>query len=338
MDSKEAVQHNEPTTEQNLNKETDNQLSWKEELAEEVKQIVEQSAKHAVKAGIEEADQGRDLNEKDVKDTGKRTEGENTLEVPPSDSVQNIEDVDDEKKKEDVSKSSEILESSKQSDYIETAENSDSGKKKPGNDDASNKDNQKVEEADMAEKSIDEQQQQQQPTETSNKKDKEDGRKMQAGEERRGEEVKTGQYNKKSKAKAKKGHSRKKVSEREALDEWDSDDYDDIDSYDEDFDDENMDDGEIEDFYEDPDSTSKSWKMTEKPLDEAEELSDEEDDNKIKEDLQEEINQLKGFIYYFFKLYICSNRLRSVTCNLFSCCLSLHFCYVVVVFGSMTKT
>ncbi|KAM7451339.1 Protein sel-1 1 [Porites harrisoni] len=200
VDSKETVQHNEQTTEQKLNKETDNRQSWREELVEEIKQIIEQSEKHAAKADIEEANQERDLNEKDIKDAEKGMEGENTREVPPSDPVQNIEDVDgaefssvhvvDEKKKEDVSKSSEILESSKQSDYIETAENSDSGEEKPGNDDSSNKDNQKVEEADMAEKSIDEQQQQQ-PTETLNKKDQEDGDKIQAGEERRGEEVKT---------------------------------------------------------------------------------------------------------------------------------------------------
>ena len=160
MDSKETVQHNEQTTEQKLNKETDNRQSWREELAEEVKQIIEQSEKHAAKADVEEANQERDLNEKDIKDTGKGMEGENSHEVPPSDPVQNIEDVDgaefssvhvvDEKKKEDVSKSSEILESSKQSDYIEAAENSDSGEEKPGNDDSSNKDNQKVEEADMA--------------------------------------------------------------------------------------------------------------------------------------------------------------------------------------------
>ena len=331
MDSKEAVQHNEQTTEQKLNKETDNRQSWREELVEEVKQIVEQSEKHAAKADIEEANQERDLNEKDIKDTGKGMEGENSHEVPPSDPVQNIEDVDgaefssahvvDEKQKEDVSKSSEILESSKQSDYIETAENSDSGEKKPGNDDSSNKDNQKVEEADMAEKSIDDQQQQQ-PTETLNKKDQEDGGKIQAGEERRGEEVKTGQYDKKSKAKAKakKGRGRKKVTERDAMDEWDSDDYDDIDSYDEGFDDE-VDDDEIEDFYEDPDSI-ESWKMSEKPLDEAEELSD-EDVSKIKEDLQEEIKQLKGFISFFFLLlYFCSNPLGfcyTVTCFLVAC-------------------
>lgn len=332
MDSKEAVQHNEQTTEQKLNKETDdNPQSWREELVEEIKQIVEQSEKHAAKADIEEANQERDLNEKDIKDTGKGMEGENSHEVPPGDPVQNIEDVDgaefssvhvvDEKQKEDVSKSSEILESSKQSDYIETAENSDSGEKKPGNDDSSNKDNQKVEEADMAEKSIDDQQQQQ-PTETLNKKDQEDGGKIQAGEERRGEEVKTGQYDKKSKAKAKakKGRGRKKVTERDAMDEWDGDDYDDIDSYDEGFDDE-VDDDEIEDFYEDPDSI-ESWKMSEKPLDEAEELSD-EDVSKIKEDLQEEIKQLKGFISFFFLLlYFCSNPLGfcyTVTCFLVAC-------------------
>ena len=304
MDSKEAVQHNEQTTEQKLNKETDiNRQSWREELVEEVKQIIEQSEKHAAKADIEEANQERDLNEKDIKDTEKGMEGENSHEVPPSDPVQNIADADgaefsslhvvDEKLKEGVSKSSEILESSKQSDYIETAENSDSGEKKPGNDDSSNKDNQK---------SIDDQQQQQ-PTETLNKKDQEDGGKMQAGEEKRGEEVKTGQYDKKSKAKAKakKGHGRKKVTERDGMDEWDSDDYDDIDPYDEGFDDE-VDDDEIEDFYEDPDSI-ESWKMSEKPLDEAEELSD-EDVSKIKEDLQEEIKQLKGFISFFFCYFI----------------------------------
>lgn len=348
MNSKEAVQHNEQTTEKKLNKETDNQQSWREELVEEVKQIVEQSEKHAAKADIEEANQERDLNEKDIKDTGKEMEVENTHEVPPSDHVQNIEDIDgaefssvnvvDEKKKEDVFKSSESLESIKQSDYIETAENSDSGEKTPGNDDSSNKDNQKVEEADMAEKSIDAQQQQQ-PTETLNKKDHEDGGKIQAGEERRGEEVKTGQYDIKSKAKAKakKGRSRKKVIEREGMDEWDSDDYDDIDPYDEGFDDE-VDDDEIEDFYEDPDST-ESWKVSEKPLDEAEELSD-EDVGKIKEELQEEIKQLKGFISFFFVTsFLFKSPCILLHCNLFSSCLSLRFCYVVVVvFGSMTKT
>ena len=76
MDSKETVQHNEQTTEQKLNKETDNRQSWREELVEEVKQIIEQSEKHAAKADVEEANQERDLNEKDIKDTGKGMEGE----------------------------------------------------------------------------------------------------------------------------------------------------------------------------------------------------------------------------------------------------------------------
>lgn len=125
--------------------------------------------------------------------------------------------------------------------------------------------------------------------------------KQQSSEEKmKGNADETGQYKDRKKPKPKKGRSRKKLIEREEIDDWgNEDDYDDIDDdpYDEAMDDD-MEDGEMEDFSEDADSIN-SWKMSEKPLDEAEDL-DEDLDSKLKEqeDLQEEIKQLKGIVYF----------------------------------------
>lgn len=122
-----------------------------------------------------------------------------------------------------------------------------------------------------------------------------DAKRQPSEEKMKGNADETGQYKDRKKPKPKKGRSRKKLIEREEIDDWgNEDDYDDIDDdpYDEVMDDD-MEDGEMEDFSEDADSIN-SWKMSEKPLDEAEDL-DEDLDSKLKEqeDLQEEIKQLK---------------------------------------------
>ena len=123
--------------------------------------------------------------------------------------------------------------------------------------------------------------------------------------------TKSPQSNKK-KTKLKKGWSKKKTAEHEEMDEWADEDYyrgddDDDEQYDEDMDEDLDDDEPLEgsedsddfatgkDYSEEETDSIDSWQMTEKPLDESEDFSD-EDDRKIKEqeELQEEIKQLKG--------------------------------------------
>ena len=248
--------------------------------------------------------------------------------------------VADEHKVEDNSKSDE-KDSSKQSDEIKTTRNDDLGEQEQDQESASSEHSQvAVESAEKAEQPVNEQheeptethqqqqqdstetqQQQQEPTETQqqqqepreSQKEKAqaddsrqqiiDGAKEQLEEEGKGAQKTTGQYNSKKKVKGKKGRSRKKMIEPEEMDEWaNEDDFGDFDdeSYDEDFD-EDVEDNEMEDLNEDTDSID-SWKMTEKPLDEAEDLGDEEDYSKLKEqeDLEEEIKHLKGFISAYF--------------------------------------
>lgn len=125
--------------------------------------------------------------------------------------------------------------------------------------------------------------------------------------------TKSPQRNKKT-AKLKQGQGKKKRTDHDEMAEWAEEDYygvdddDDDEPYDEEMD-EDLDDEEplegsedTEDFpsakeYSEVETDSiDSWQMTEKPLDESEDFSDEEGDHKIKEqeELQEEIKQLKG--------------------------------------------
>ena len=126
-----------------------------------------------------------------------------------------------------------------------------------------------------------------------------------------GTETKSPQSSKK-KTKLKKGRGKRKTTKHEEMDEWADDEYygddDDYEPYDEDIDEDLDDDEPLEgsedfdgfvtrkDYSEEETDSIDSWQMTEKPLDESEDLSDEEDDRKIKEQevLQEEIKQLKG--------------------------------------------
>jgi len=125
--------------------------------------------------------------------------------------------------------------------------------------------------------------------------------------------TKSPQRNKKT-AKLKQGQGKKKTTDHDEMAEWADEDYygvddddDDDEPYDEEMD-EDLDDEEplegsedTEDFpsgkeYSEVETDSiESWQMTEKPLDESEDFSD-EGVHKIKEqeELQEEIKQLKG--------------------------------------------
>ena len=146
---------------------------------------------------------------------------------------------------------------------------------------------------------------------------KDDGSGFKASQHLEDNEVETetkSQQSKKKKTKLKKGRGKRKTTEHEEMDEWADEDYygddddDDDEPYDEDMDEDLDDDEPLEgsedsddfatgkDYSEEETDSIDSWQMTEKPLDESEDFSDEDDDHKIKEqeELQEEIKQLKG--------------------------------------------
>lgn len=319
--SKETVEHNDPTSEQTLNEQTDNFESWKDDLAREVNNIVEQSEKHGANKESDGTDQDTDINKKDAhsSDTIKKPDGGNVQEGPQSDSLPNNKDVDsaefshvhvvDEGVKDEAPKSEEKLDSVKQSGETEETKKDDSIVQNQGQEAASDRQGQGDGKASSAaEESVEKEQQ---TTETLHEKvqsedvsnqNSEDTKEQSSKEEVKGAQKKAGQYDhSKKKSKAKKGRGRKKILDHEEMDEWgnEQDDYGDIDdeSYDEDMDDD-IEDGEMDDFNEEEDADSiDSWKMSERPLEEAEDFGDEEDGKrKEQEDLQEEIKQLKGFI------------------------------------------
>lgn len=263
------MEENDPTSEETLNKETENLDSWKDALEKEVRNILEQSEKHAAEEERHKADQTMDLNEKNAQTSG---ETKKVYEVPQSDSSQNTKDsvefskvpVVDEQGQFDDPKADKRLDSEKVNEEVKS--------------------------------------------EQLDHKNSEAAEKRLSEEEVKGTPTNTGQQKDKKKPKSKKGRKHKKIIEQEEMDEWgNEDDFGDVvdEPFDEDLDDDIVGGDDMEDFSEEAGSID-SWKMSEKPLDEAEDFIDEEVDDKLKEqeDLQEEIKQLKGFISTFFLLHV----------------------------------
>ena len=258
---KESVQVDNPTDQKTLTEQTDNSNLWTEELNQEVQNLETQSEKHAAK-----------------QDSHKDENSHEFIHVHSS---------DEHLKKENL-KSNEELDLSKTSDGTDRQE-------------------QKTETQGKIYQSKDSTHQ-----ETKDDKLGSDSETSQHLEDSKMEtKTKSSQRNKKT-AKLKQGQSKKKTTDHDEMAEWADDDYygvdDDDEPYDEDMD-EDLDDEEplegsedTEDFpsgkeYSEVETDSiESWQMTEKPLDESEDFSDEEGDHKIKEqeELQEEIKQLKG--------------------------------------------
>ena len=261
---KESVQVDKPTDQETLTEQTDNSNLWTEELNKEVQNLETQSEKHAAK-----------------QDSHKDENSHEFIHVHSSDEHLNKENL----------KSNEELDLSKTSDGTDRQE-------------------EKTETQGKIYQSKD-------STHRETKDDKlgSDSETSQHLEDSKMEtKTKSSQRNKKT-AKLKRGQSKKKTTDHDEMAEWADDDYygvDDDDGDDEPYD-EDMDedlDGEepleesedTEDFpsgkeYGEVETDSiESWQMTEKPLDESEDFSDEEGDHKIKEqeELQEEIKQLKG--------------------------------------------
>ena len=263
------MEDNDPISEETLNKETENLESWKDALEKEVRNIIEQSEKHAAEEESHKADQTMDLNEKNAHTS---EETKNIYDVPQSDSSQSTKD------SAEFSKVHVVHEQGK-SDDPKADERLDSEK---GNEEVK--------------------------SEQLDHKNSEAAEKQLSEEEVKGTPTNAGQQKDKKKPKSKKGQKHKKTIEQEEMDEWGSgDDFGDVvdEPFDEDLGDDIEGGDDMEDFSEEADSID-SWKISEKPLDEAEDFGDEEVDDKLKEqeDLQEEIKQLKGFISTFFLLHV----------------------------------
>lgn len=282
---KESVQVNKPTDQETVSEQPDNSHLWTEELKKEVQNLEAQSEKHAAKQDIHEG------NQNDVRTTNKQetTGGENVNDVTQSDSPEKTKDENSQEFLHVHSSDEHInegnLKSTEQSGLTETNE-------------------QKTETQSKTYQSKD----------STHQETKDDGSGSKASQHLEDIEVETetkSQQIKKKKTKLKKGQGKRKTTEHEEMDEWADEDYyddDDDQPYDEDMDEDLDDDEPLEgsedsdnfapgkDYSEEETDSIDSWQMTEKPLDESEDFSDEEDDRKIKEQevLQEEIKQLKG--------------------------------------------
>lgn len=281
---KESVQVNKPTDQETVSEQPDNSHLWTEELKKEVQNLEAQSEKHAAKQDIHEG------NQNDVRTTNKQetTGGENVNDVTQSDSPEKTKYENSQEFLHVHSSDEHInegnLKSTEQSGLTETNE-------------------QKTETQSKTYQSKD----------STHQETKDDGSGSKASQHLEDNEVETetkSQQIKKKKTKLKKGQGKRKTTEHEEMDEWADEDYydDDDQPYDEDMDEDLDDDEPLEgsedsdnfapgkDYSEEETDSIDSWQMTEKPLDESEDFSDEEDDRKIKEQevLQEEIKQLKG--------------------------------------------
>ena len=282
---KDSVQVNKPTDQETLSEQADNSHLWTEELKKEVQNLEAQSEKHAAKQD------SHDGNQNDVHTTNKQetTATENVNDVTQSD----YEKTKDENNQEflHVHSSNEHI----KEENLKTAE--------------------QLGLTETSEQKTETQSKNYQAEDSTHQETKDDVSGSKASQHLEDSEVGTetkSQQRSKKKTKLKKVRGKRKTIEHEQMDEWTDDDYygddDDDEPYDEDMDEDLDGDEPLEgsedfdgfvtrkDYSEEETDSIDSWQMTEKPLDESEDLNDEEDDLKIKEQevLQEEIKQLKG--------------------------------------------